>query len=58
VLKTISLPQAAPGVVSATWDGRSDGGRRVAPGIYTVTVTVIDSAGQKASGEILTRLDD
>jgi flagellar hook assembly protein FlgD len=56
VLRTLTVRDAAPGIVKATWDGRADNGKRVAPGVYIVTVWVTDWIGQGARGEILTRV--
>jgi flagellar hook assembly protein FlgD len=56
VLKTLTVQNVAPGLVKTTWDGRADNGVLVAPGFYTVTVWVTDSLGQRARGEILTRV--
>ncbi|HVT18587.1 MAG TPA: FlgD immunoglobulin-like domain containing protein [Thermoanaerobaculia bacterium] len=56
VLRTISLVGVAPGHVTATWDGTADNGMPVAPGFYTVTVTVTDAIGNQASGQILTTI--
>jgi flagellar hook assembly protein FlgD len=56
-LRTLRIPDAAPGLVTTAWDGRADNGARVAPGKYTVTVWVTDSTGQRARGEILTQVD-
>lgn len=33
-IRTIDLPSLSPGTYVATWDGRSDGGRTCAPGVY------------------------
>jgi flagellar hook assembly protein FlgD len=57
VLRTLRLADVAPGLMKASWDGRSDATTLVAPGGYTVTVWVTDSLGQRARGEILTRAD-
>lgn len=56
-LRTIVLPDAVPGRVTATWDGRADNGIPVAPGRYTVSVRVADALGQHALGEILTMIE-
>lgn len=56
VLRTLTIQDPAPGLVKATWDGRADNGMSLAPGIYTVTVQVTDPAGERAKGEILTRI--
>ena len=57
VLRTLRLENVAPGLVKAAWDGRSENAALVSPGNYTVTVWATDSLGQRASGEILTRVD-
>ena len=33
-IRTLDLPSLTPGTFVATWDGRSDGGRTCAPGVY------------------------
>lgn len=57
ILRTLKLLEAHPGLVSATWNGRADNGARVAPGAYTIAVTVTDSLGQRVQGEILTTVE-
>ncbi len=52
-LRTITLPAQSPGRVSVPWDGRADNGVIVAPGFYTITVTVRDTIGNHAQGQIL-----
>jgi flagellar hook assembly protein FlgD len=55
-LRTVTIPQQAPGHVTVTWDGRADNGMLVAPGNYTVTVVVTDPLGNKSRGQILTTI--
>jgi len=55
-LRTITLPNTAPGHVTATWDGQADNGMPVAPGFYQVLVTATDPIGNRASGDILTTI--
>jgi peptidoglycan/xylan/chitin deacetylase (PgdA/CDA1 family) len=40
------------GVVTETWDLRSSGGHRVAPGLYEATVTVRDAAGNVRTSRV------
>ncbi|KAA0255547.1 hypothetical protein FBQ97_00200 [Acidobacteria bacterium ACD] len=56
-LRRLRLGEIAPGPVTAHWNGRGDNGERVAPGPYTVTVTVSDRLGHRATGQILTIVD-
>lgn len=42
-LRTITTAMQAADVLSVSWDGRSDGDKRVAPGRYEVVLTVTDS---------------
>ena len=53
VLRTITLPAQSPGHVTVPWDGRADNGMCVAPGAYTITVTVADTIGNQVQGQIL-----
>lgn len=57
VLRTIRLGEVAPGTVTTHWDGRANDGQRVAPGQYTVTVTITDQLGHRSIGQILTLVD-
>ena len=45
VLRTLTNPAHASGVILLTWDGRADNGAWVAPGLYEAAITVTDSAG-------------
>ena len=56
VLRTVSQSGLAPGHVTLTWDGRSDDGQWVAPGIYIVTATVTDTIGNVVKQQILTNV--
>ena len=53
VVRTITIPSQAQGVVNVLWDGRSDSGSRVASGTYLVTATVTDPLGNTAKSQIL-----
>jgi hypothetical protein len=55
-LRTITATGVSSGNVSLLWDGRADNGMWVAPGNYTVTVTVTDTLGNKAWAQILTKV--
>jgi flagellar hook assembly protein FlgD len=55
-LRTVTATAVSPGNVSLTWDGRADNGAWVAPGLYTVTVTVTDSIGNVIQSQILTTI--
>ena len=48
ILRTIIKPSAPAGSQAIVWDGRADNGAFVAPGIYDVTLTAIDSLGGTA----------
>ncbi len=54
VLRTVTISDVKPGVVKAAWDGRADGGARVAPGNYLLRVRAVDALGQEAVAEVLT----
>jgi len=54
VLRTITVPTQGPGNATIPWDGRADNGMLVAPGFYTITVTVTDSLGNTVTGRALT----
>ena len=56
ILRTITQTGMTPGHVVLTWDGRSDDGQWVAPGIYIVTATVTDAIGNSVSQQILTQV--
>lgn len=56
-LRTLRLGEVASGTVTARWNGRGDNGERVAPGSYTVSVTVSDALGHRAGAQILTVVD-
>ena len=43
----------AKGISIVPWDGKADNGMWVAPGTYTVTVTVTDAVGNQVKGQIL-----
>lgn len=55
-LRTITVNNVSPGSVSVNFDGRGDNGNWVAPGNYTVTVSVSDSIGNQVSSQILTTI--
>jgi hypothetical protein len=57
-LRTINVASQAPGSVSIAWDGRADNGMLVAPGYYTVTVTVTDGIGNQFSSQMLTTIQN
>ena len=48
VLRTITTAAGPAGSRAVVWDGRADNGAFVAPGIYDVTLTAIDSIGGTA----------
>ena len=48
VLRTITTAAGPAGSQAVVWDGRADNGAFVAPGIYDVTLTAIDSIGGTA----------
>jgi hypothetical protein len=56
VLRTITFNNVSPGAVSKQWDGKADGGMKVAPGKYIVTATVTDTVGNQISSQILTTI--
>ena len=56
VLRTITQGGVAPGHATFTWDGRSDDGHWVAPGVYIVTATVTDAVGNVVTQKILTNV--
>jgi flagellar hook assembly protein FlgD len=53
VLRTITRPTQAPGIISIPWDGRADNGQPVAPGRYLVTAYVRDPRGHEVTRQIL-----
>jgi flagellar hook assembly protein FlgD len=57
ILRTVTATGIAPGIVQVPWDGTADNGMLVAPGFYTVTVTVTDAAGNQVTGQILTTVE-
>lgn len=54
ILRTIILNGVTPGQTNISWNGRSDNGMWVSPGVYIVTITVQDSLGNIASRQLLT----
>ena len=56
-LRTITLAGRNSGRVTTTWDGRSDDGMIVAEGTYLVRARTTDGSGNRASAELMTRLD-
>lgn len=48
-LRTVQLPDQAPGRVTVTWDGRADNGMLVAPGHYTAAITATDVIGNRVT---------
>ena len=57
ILRTVTATGIAPGIVQIPWDGTADNGMLVAPGFYTVTVTVTDAIGNQVTGQILTNVE-
>ncbi len=56
-LRTIALAGRSSGHVSTAWDGRSDSGMIVAEGTYLVRAWTTDGSGNRASAELMTRID-
>jgi flagellar hook assembly protein FlgD len=56
VLRTLTLEDVRPGVVSAWWDGRADNGIRAAPGGYLLRVQVMNALGEETTAEVVTAL--
>ena len=52
-LRTMNVPNQAPGHAAIRWDGRTDDGMLVAPGRYAVAVTVTDPLQNVVKGGIL-----
>jgi flagellar basal-body rod modification protein FlgD len=50
-VKNIPMGQVGPGTHAFEWDGTSDNGDTLEPGIYHFTVTAVDTAGQELSVE-------
>lgn len=57
VLRTVRASAQPTGHVTIPWDGRADNGMWVAPGAYTLTVSVSDGIGNTVSRQTLTRID-
>ncbi len=55
-LRTLTIPSQTAGHVTKTWDGRADNGMLIAPGFYRMLVSVTDSIGNVANGDILTTI--
>ncbi|HET6149038.1 MAG TPA: FlgD immunoglobulin-like domain containing protein [Polyangia bacterium] len=45
-VRTIKMGAQLPGTVGVTWDGNDDGGHRLPPGSYSVSVSATDAAGK------------
>jgi flagellar basal-body rod modification protein FlgD len=46
-VRTMKMGAQPAGAVSITWDGNDDGGHRLPPGTYSLSVTATDAAGKK-----------
>jgi flagellar hook assembly protein FlgD len=55
-LRTLTVTGQAAGHATVSWDGRADNGMLVAPGDYSVVVTVTDQLGNVVRGGILTTI--
>ena len=44
-VRTIDMGSQPAGIMSITWDGNDDGGNRQPPGVYNLSVTAKDAAG-------------
>ncbi len=55
-LRTVTGTLGGSGHATIPWDGRADNGMWVAPGRYTITVTVTDARGTQVRGQILTTI--
>ena len=55
-LRTVTGTISGSGHVTIPWDGRADNDMWVAPGRYTITVTVTDARGVQVRGQILTTI--
>jgi flagellar hook assembly protein FlgD len=53
VLRTITSASCVGTHCTSTWDGKADNGMLVAPGSYTITVSVTDTLGNVASAQDL-----
>lgn len=56
ILRTITSNGVEAGEVSIPWDGKADNGTDVAPGYYTVTVSVNDALGNEVRAQMLTTI--